>query len=130
MYLWRLITETGSRLWWLRMNANDTFVARDVVITITTTGPTGVSITDDVSIPQEGAQGIEVVTDPSDLSDLLTDAGSIDVDVRLLGSATGWSASAAATNPGGFSDFGEHEWWCWVSSVDDKLYGEHGFEFT
>ena len=87
-------------------DANDTFVARDVVITITTTGPTGVSITDDISIPQEGAQGIEVVTVPADLSDLLTDAGSIDVDVRLLGSATGWSASVAATNPAGFLTLG------------------------
>ena len=87
-------------------DANDTFVARDVVISITTTGPTGVSITDDVSISQEGAQGITVVTVPAVVSDLSTAAGSIDVDVTLSGSATGWSATEAATNPAGFLTLG------------------------
>ena len=87
-------------------DANDTFVARDVVISITTTGPTGVSITDDVSISQEGAQGITVVTVPAVVSDLSTVSGSIDVDVTLSGSATGWSATEAATNPAGFLTLG------------------------
>ena len=64
--------------------ANETFVARDVVITITTTGATGVAISDDVSISQEGAQGITVVTDPAVVLNLSTAAGSIDVDVSLL----------------------------------------------
>ena len=90
----------------VRYEANDTFVARDVVISITTTGPTGVSITDDVSISQEGAQGITVVTVPAVVSDLSTAAGSIDVDVTLSGSATGWSATEAATNPAGFLTLG------------------------
>ena len=87
-------------------DANDTFVARDVVISITTTGPTGVSITDDVSISQEGAQGIEVDTDPAVVSDLSKDAGSIAVDVRLFGSATAWEA-VTTTNPGDFLSLSE-----------------------
>ena len=73
--------------------ANGTFDARDVVIMITTTGTTGVSITEALTFRQEGSQGITVVTDPAVVLNLSTDAGSIDVDVSLLGSATGWSAA-------------------------------------
>ena len=83
-------------------DANGTFETREVVITITTTGTTGVPITDDFSISQAGSQGIEVVTDPVNLSALSKAEGAINVDVTLLGSARGWSASEAGSNPAGF----------------------------
>ena len=77
----------------VRYDANETFVARDVVITITTTGLTGISITEVLTFTQAGAQGIEVDTDPADVEDLSPALGSIAVDVRLFGSATGWDAA-------------------------------------
>ena len=83
-------------------DANNTFVARNVVVSITTTGPTGVPITENISFTQAGAQGITVVTDPVNLSDLSTAEGAINVDVTLLGSATHWAASEAGSNPLGF----------------------------
>ena len=61
---------------------------------------------DDVTFTQEGAQGITVVTDPVNVSNLTTAEGAINVDVTLLGSATGWSASEAASNPSGFLTLG------------------------
>ena len=42
------------------------------------------------------------MTDPSDLTSLTAEGGTIDVDVTLLGSALGWSASEAGTNPADF----------------------------
>ena len=57
--------------------ANETFVARPVVITITTTGPSGVPTTKVLTFTQSGAQGLTVVTVPADVEDLSTDAGSI-----------------------------------------------------
>ena len=82
---------------------------RDVVITIKTTGPNGVSTTEDISFTQAGSQGITVVTDPANVTSLTASAGGIDVDVDLLGSATHWAAEI--TTRGGFSEF---EWgdWC------------------
>ena len=56
-------------------------------------------------LPQEGSQGITVVTDPADVADLSAAGGTIDVDVSLPGSATGWDA-ALTTNPGTFLSFG------------------------
>ena len=87
-------------------DANNTFVARDVVITITTTGPTGVPIMETLTFTQEGSQGIEVDTDPAVVLNLSTAAGSIDVDITLRGSAEGWSAVEADTNPADFLTLG------------------------
>ena len=89
---------------------NPTFVARPVAVSITTTGPTGVPVTDDVSIFQSGAQGITVGTDPADLASLTATRGTISVDVDFLGSTAGWAAEI--TTDGG--DFLEFEWgdWC------------------
>ena len=71
---------------------NPTFATREVAVTITTTGPTGVPITGVISFTQEGSQGITVVTDPASLTSLTATVGAIDVDVDLLGSATHWAA--------------------------------------
>ena len=73
--------------------ANNTFDERDVVIIITTTGTTGVPITRSIALPQEGSQGIEVETNPANLTSLTASAGDILVDVDLLGSATDWNAA-------------------------------------
>ena len=72
--------------------ANSAFTEREVVITITTTGPTGVPIIEVLTFMQAGSQGITVVTDPASLTSLTASAGGIDVDVDLLGSATHWAA--------------------------------------
>ena len=83
---------------------NPTFVARPVAVSITTTGPTGVPVTDDVSIFQSGAQGITVGTDPADLASLTATRGTISVDVDFLGSTAGWAAEIT-TDPGDFLEF-------------------------
>ena len=108
---------------------NGTFVVRDVVITLTTTGPTGVPITGDVSLPQEGSQGITVVTDPADVADLAAAGGTIDVDVTLPGSATGWDA-ALTTNPGTFLVLNGTSGAAGTGCVEDNLYAKCGCGFT
>ena len=79
---------------------NPTFVERYVDVSITTTGPSGVSITRDITFTQEGAQGI-TVTPPSNVESLMVGAGTISGNVALFGSATGWDA-AITTDPSGF----------------------------
>ena len=85
---------------------NMTTTSRDGAITLTSVGGTGASVTEKVSFTQAGSQGIEVGTVPRVVSNLPTALGSIDVNVRLLGSATGWSASEALDNPVNFLNLG------------------------
>ena len=82
-------------------DANNTFETRPVVVSIITTGPTGVPITENISFTQAGSQGITVVTDPVNVSALTATASSILVDVDLLGSATHWAAEIT-TDPESF----------------------------
>ena len=85
-------------------DANGTFETREVVITITTTGLSGIPLSRDISITQSGAPGLSVTTAPLDLASLTATTGTISVDVDFLGSAEGWDAEITS-DPGGFSEF-------------------------
>ena len=88
------------------MAENTAAGSRSGILTLTEVGGSP-AYTIEIPFTQSGSvPALRVTTRPDLRAPLSSESGTIAVDVTLLGGATGWSATEAATNPAGFLNLG------------------------